>query len=63
MSQSTAVGSAFTTDARSLKTQLSQGKIFFIDFNLILTSYGHVILVVARNSNQTAELSLENTWC
>jgi len=28
MSQSTAVGSAFTADARALKTQMSQGKYF-----------------------------------
>lgn len=62
MSQNTAVGSAFTTDARSLKTQMSQGKIFFCDFSLFLTSCVHVILVVARNTNQTAELSLANTW-
>lgn len=29
LSQSSAVGSAFTQDTRSLKTQLSQGKLFF----------------------------------
>lgn len=28
LSQSNAVGSAFTADARSLKTQMSQGKLF-----------------------------------
>lgn len=41
---------------------MSQGKVFFSDFNFFLTSCVRVILVVARNANQTAEFSHENAW-
>ena len=40
LSQSSAVGSAFTQDTRALKTQLSQGKLFFPSEISILNFYG-----------------------
>lgn len=61
MSQSTAVGSAFTTDARALKTQMSQGKSFLITpFFLTYHFFNFCYLGGCQKCNQTTQFCHEN---